>query len=253
MRLEGKNALITGAGAGIGKAIALRFAQEGARVVVGDIQNDAGEAVVNSIRKAGGIAHFIRTDVRREAEVKRLVTETVDKLGSLHIAVNNAGIEVIKPMPELTEEDWDGIMSVNVKGVFFGCKHAAPVIERCGGGTVINMASAAGLIGQALLSAYCASKGAVVLFTKALAQEYKGRGVRFNAICPMLVETELGQRFLDRYEKTYGVPIGEILRMRQGPLIRVDEVAAAAVFLASDQSTFVNGHALPLDNGGLSG
>ncbi len=253
MRLEGKNALITGAGAGIGKAVAMRFAQEGARIVVSDIQDEAGERVADSIRTAGGIAHFVHADVSREADVKRLVAAAAEKLGGLNIAVNNAGIELIKPMADLTEEEWDRVMSVNVKGVFFGCKHAAPVIEQSGGGTIINMASAAGLTGQALLSVYCASKGAVVLFTKALAQEYKGRGLRFNAICPMLVETELGQRFLDRYERTYGVPIGEVLRMRQGRLATVDEVAAAALFLASEDASFVNGHALVLDNGGLSG
>lgn len=253
MRLDGKKALVTGAAAGIGKAVALRFAREGAHVVVSDIQTQAGEAVAESIREAGGIAHFVRADVSRESDVQNLVRTSAEKLGGLNIAVHNAGIEIIKAVTELTEEDWDRIMSVNVKGVFFGCKHAAPVIEQSGGGTIVNMASAAGLIGQGLLSAYCASKGAVILFTKALAQEYKGRGIRFNVVCPMLVDTELGERFVERYEYGYDVPISELLRARQGRLITVDEVANNTLFLASDESSFINGHALVMDDGALSG
>ena len=253
MRLKGKNALVTGAAAGIGKAVALRFAREGARVIVSDVQAEAGELVAESIRKEGGVAHFIRADVSCESDVQNLVRTGADKLGGLQIAVHNAGIEIIKAVTELTEEDWDRIMAVNVKGVFFGCKYAAPVIEASGGGTIVNMASAAGLVGQALLSAYCATKGAVVLFTKALAQEYKGRGVRFNVVCPMLVETELGERFIERYEYGYDVPISEMLRVRQGRMITVDEVANNTLFLASDESSFINGHALVMDDGALSG
>ncbi|MBI5503324.1 MAG: SDR family oxidoreductase [Deltaproteobacteria bacterium] len=253
MRLQGRNALVTGAGAGIGKAVAQRFAFEGARVVVSDIQAAAGEAVVESIGSAGGVAHFIHADVSRESDVQHLVGAAVQMLGGLHIAVNNAGIELVKPMVELTEAEWDRIMAVNVKGVFFGCKYAAPAIEASGGGTILNMASAAGLIGQGLLSAYCATKGAVIAFTRALAQEYRGRGLRFNALCPMLVDTELGDRFVESYEYTYGVPISELLHARQGRMITADEVASNALFLVSDESSFVNGHALVLDDGGISG
>jgi NAD(P)-dependent dehydrogenase (short-subunit alcohol dehydrogenase family) len=252
MRIAGKRALVTGAGAGIGQAIATLFAREGARVVVNDLHSEAGESTVASIQKAGGEAHLVVADVRREAEAERMVAQTEEVLGGLDIMVNNAGIEIVKPVRELTEEDWDGLMSVNVKGVFFGCKHAIPVLEKDGSGVVINMASVAGLIGWPLLSCYCASKGAVVQFTRALAQEYKGTSLRFNAVCPMLVKTDLGDRFIGGYEK-YGVPVMEALEARQGRLGTVDEVASATLFLASEESGFVNGHALVLDNGGISG
>jgi len=253
MRLAGRNALVTGAAAGIGKAVARRFAFEGARVIVSDVEREAGEAVAESIRRSGGIAYFVHADVSRERDVQDLVSAGVQKLGGLHVAVHNAGIELIKPMTEVTEVEWDRIMAVNVKGVFLGCKYAAPAIEASGGGTIINMASAAGLVGQGLLSAYCASKGAVIAFTRALAHEYRGRGLRFNAVCPMLVDTQLGGRFVDSYENTYGVPISELLRARQGRMITVEEVASNTLFLASDESNFVNGHALVLDDGGISG
>ncbi|MCC7411626.1 MAG: glucose 1-dehydrogenase [Gammaproteobacteria bacterium] len=252
MRLAGKRALVTGAGAGIGRAVAARFAREGARVVVNDLNRDSCESAVASIRTAGGEAHCLVADVRRQADVEQLLERAALCLGGLDILVNNAGIEIVRPITELTEQDWDALMSVNVKGVFFGCKHGIPILERSGGGAVINMASVAGLIGWPLLSAYCASKGAVIQLTKALAQEYKGRSVRFNALCPMLVESDLGQRFIDGYN-AYGIPVMDALRARQVRLATVEEVAAAAVFLASDESGFVNGHALVLDNGGSSG
>lgn len=252
MQLEGKRAVVTGAGAGIGRAIAERFAAEGARVVLGDRNGEWAEAAAADIRRRGGVAVAVRADVTREADVRNLIERAVAEFGGLDVLVNNAGIEVVKPVTDLSEAEWDGLMAVNVKGVFFGCKHAIPHLVKSRG-NVINMASAAGLIGWPLLSLYCASKGAVVLFTKALAQEYKAEGVRFNAICPMLIETDLGQRFLDRYEKDYGIPVRQALEPRQGRLGRPEEVAAAAVFLASDAASFVNGCALPLDNGGTSG
>lgn len=253
MRLQGKKALVTGAGAGIGRGIALALAREGAEVVVSDVDERHGREAADEIRAAGGKAHFVRADVTREAEVRRMLDEAAAKLGGLGVLVNNAGMEIIKRVVELTEEEWDRLMALNVKGVFFGCKHGIPHLEKNGGGSVINLASAAGVIGWPLLSLYCASKGAVLQFTKALAQEYKGSGIRFNALCPMVIETSMGDRFIERYEKGYNVPVMETLRARQGRLGTVGEVAAAAVFLASDEASFVNGHGLALDNGGLSG
>lgn len=253
MRLAKKRALVTGAGGGIGRAVAERFAREGAEVVVADIARESGERVVKGIQDAGGKGAFVAADVSREADIERMVSQAADRLGGLDILVNNAGIEIVQRVTEMTEADWNRLMGINVKGVMFGCKHAIPVLLESGGGSVINMASAAGLIGWPLLSLYCASKGAVILFTKAMAQEYKGTGLRFNAICPMVVETPLGGRFIERYEKDYNIPVRQALEARQGRLATVEEVADAAVFLASSESSFVNGHALVLDNGGLSG
>lgn len=252
MRLEGKKALVTGAGRGIGRGVALGLAREGAAVVVSDIDKASGEAVAEEIRSAGGTAHFVAADVSKETDVQQMVSEAARQLGGLNILVNNAGIEIVNPVTAITEEEWDRLMGINVKGVFFSCKHALPIIAEGGGGSVINMASAAGIIGLPLLSLYCASKGAVVLFTKALAQEYKAAGVRVNSICPMVIQTDMGDRFIDRYTE-FDIPIMDVLNLRQARLGTIDEVVGAALFLASDDSSFVNGHALPLDNAGLSG
>jgi NAD(P)-dependent dehydrogenase (short-subunit alcohol dehydrogenase family) len=253
MRLEGKKALVTGAGRGIGRGIAQRLAAEGAAVVVSDIDGDAAEETATLIGKDGGTAQARVADVSREADVTRLVSETVEALGGLSVMVNNAGIEIVKPMVECTEEEWDRLMSINLKGTFFGCKHAIPRMIEGGGGSIVNIASAAGLLGWPLLSLYCASKGGVVLFTKSLAQEYRAQNIRANAICPMVIQTSMGDRFFERYEGDFGIPMSDVINMRQGRLGTVEEVAAAVAFLASDDASFVNGHALPLDNGGTSG
>lgn len=253
MRFDGKTAVVTGAGRGIGRGVAQRLAAEGAALVVSDVEAANAEETAELIRKDGGTAHARACDVRSEAAVKGLIDETVSLLGGISIMVNNAGIEIVKPVTDLSEEEWDRVLGINLKGTFFGCKHVIPVMVEAGGGSVVNIASAAGLLGWPLLSAYCASKGGVVLFTKSMAQEYRAQGLRFNAVCPMVIETSMGDRFLERYEQDFNIPMTDVINMRQGRLGTVEEVAAAVAFLASDDASFVNGTALALDNAGTSG
>ncbi|WP_043769901.1 SDR family NAD(P)-dependent oxidoreductase [Algiphilus aromaticivorans] len=252
MQLTNKRVLITGAAAGLGRDFALRFATEGAVITVSDIDESGAQAVAAEIKAAGGQAHALRADVTVEADVARLVADAVAAMGGLDCLINNAGIETIKPVTDISEAEWDRLMAINVKGVFFGCKHAFPHLAETHG-NIINLASAAGLIGWPLLSLYCASKGAVIQMSKALSQEFREAGVRVNALCPMVIATDMGSRFKDTYEKEYGVPAGDMLDARQGRLGRPEEVTAAAVFLASDGASFVNGVALPIDNGGTAG
>ena len=169
MRLKDKVALVTGAGAGIGKAIAETFAKEGAKVVVNDLNSDTAQAVADGINKGRGTAAFVQADVSKEADAVKIVKFTVDTYGSLDILVNNAGIELIKPTHELTEQDWDAVMNVNLKGCFLVSKHGVIQMLAQGGGSIINMASAAGIIGFPLLASYCATKGGVVQLTKSMA------------------------------------------------------------------------------------
>ncbi len=252
MRLEKRVALVTGAGAGIGKAIAETFAREGARVVVNDVNPAAGQAVADSIRREGGEAAFIRGDVSKEGDAREIVAFTVRTYGRLDVLVNNAGIELIKPTHELTEQDWDAVMNVNLKGTFFVSKHGVIQMLAQGGGNIINVASAAGLIGFPLLASYCASKGGVVQLTRAMALEYRPANIRVNAICPALVKTDLGDRFVDTY-KAFGIPANELLMSMQGRIGTVEDVAGAALFLAGDAASFINGVALPLDGGACAG
>lgn len=256
MRLKDKVVLVTGAGNGIGRAIARKMAREGAKVVVNDLHVPSGEVTVEEIKHEGGEARFCAADVSQELEVRNLLHFVEQAYGGLHILVNNAGVELVKPVTEVTEQEWDWLMGINLKGVFLCTKHGLPLIERSGGGSVVNLASAAGVIGAALWSLYCASKGGVVLFTKAVAQEVKMAGkIRVNCLCPMFVDTGMASRGLEVY-KRYG--FGEDVWQqsfvpRQVRLITPEEVANAAVFLASDESSPINGHALYLDNGGLAG
>jgi len=171
MRLKDKVSLITGAASGIGKATALVFAREGAKVMCSDINAEGAEAVARQIADTGGEAESIKVDVAKEAEVKEMVAQTVARWGRLDVLYNNAGIGYGMPVTQVTEEDWDRLMDINLKGVFFGCKHAIPEMLKNGGGSIVSTASDAGLVGTAMLSPYCASKGGVVLFTKSLAVE----------------------------------------------------------------------------------
>lgn len=256
MRLQGKVALVTGAGNGIGRAIALKMAREGARVVVSDIHVPSGEVTVEEVKQAGGEARFCSADVSQELEVRNLFHFVEQTYGALQVLVNNAGVEVVKPVTEITEQEWDWLQGINLKGIFLCTKHALPVLERSGGGSIVNLASAAGVIGAALWSAYCASKGGVVLFTKAVAQEVKMAGkIRVNCICPMSVDTGMAKRGLEAYKRYgFGADVWEKSFVpRQARLITPEEVANAATFLASDESSAINGHALYLDNGALSG
>lgn len=256
MRLKDKVVLVTGAGNGIGRAIALKLAEEGARVVVSDIHVPSGEVTVEEIKREGGEARFCAADVSQEIEVRNLFQFVESVFGGLHVLVNNAGVEVVKPVTEISEQEWDWLLGINLKGVFLCTKHGLPLLERNGGGSIINLASAAGVIGAALWSAYCASKGGVVLFTKAVAQEVKAAGkIRVNCLCPMFVDTSMASRGLEAYKRYGGGDESweKNLSLRQVRLITPQEVANAAVFLASDESLAMNGHALYLDNGALAG
>jgi NAD(P)-dependent dehydrogenase (short-subunit alcohol dehydrogenase family) len=256
MRLKDKVALVTGAGNGIGRAIALHMAREGARVVVSDMHTPSGEVTVEEIKREGGVAHFYAADVSQELEVRNLFQFVEHAHDALHILVNNAGVEVVKPVTEITEQEWDWLLGINLKGVFLCTKHGLPLLERSGGGSIINLASAAGVIGAALWSAYCASKGGVVLFTKAVAQEVKAAGkIRVNCLCPMFVDTSMATRGLEAYKRHgFGDDVWEkSFAPRQVRMITPDEVAKTTVFLASDEASSINGHALYLDNGALAG
>jgi NAD(P)-dependent dehydrogenase (short-subunit alcohol dehydrogenase family) len=249
MQLQGKKAIITGAATGIGAVTARMFAQEGAGVVVADVNEDAGRRTVAEIREGGGEAHFVRTDVTKEGDVEALVKNGAETLGGLDVLFNNAGAQRSGPITEFEQEQWDLLMTVNPRSCFFGVKHAVPVMRRAGGGSIINMASLAAVKGGAGLTAYSASKGAIVAFTKALAPELAPHKIRVNAVCPGWIDTPFNQPAIDfmggREEQEriveQIVPMG-----RQGT---PEEIAPIVVYLASDGSSYMTGQALVIDGG----
>ncbi|MEM7446210.1 MAG: glucose 1-dehydrogenase [Pseudomonadota bacterium] len=242
-RLDGKIALVTGAGSGFGEGIARRFAAEGAKVAVIDLNGDAATSVAGAI---GGLA--VTADVSNTGQVRSMIDRTVDAFGGLDILVNNAGYtHRNKPMAEVTEEDFDRIFAVNVKSVFLACQHAAPLIAVRGGGSIVNTASTAALRPRPGLTWYNASKGAVVTATKSMALEFADRKIRVNALCPVLGKTGLTSTFLgdDSPERLAQfmatIPLG---RMSTS-----EDIANAALYLASDEGAFLTGVALEIDGG----
>lgn len=244
---EGKAALVTGGGSGIGRATALAFAREGAQVVIGNRNVQRGEETVAMIRKAGGTASFKRTDVLVAAEIESLVDHAVKTYGGLDLAFNNAGIEgTVAPIVQQTEADYDAVMDVNVKGVWLSMKYEIPRMLERGGGAIVNCSSVAGLIGFPNMAPYFASKHAVIGLTKVAALEYSAQGIRINAVNPAVIETEM----VDRIAEGFSMKKDELIPMHPiGRLGRSEEIAEAVLWLCSPKSSFVTGHSLVVDGG----
>lgn len=245
MRLEGKVALITGAARGQGAAEARMFAKEGAKVVLADVSDPEGTAVAAEITEAGGDAIFVHLDVTNEDEWDAAINSAVASFGKLDILVNNAGIWRRGHVLETSVEQWDDILDINAKGVFLGTKAAIPEMRKAGGGSIINISSTAGLVGSRTSAAYSASKGAVRIFSKSTAIQYAAEGIRANSIHPGPIDTDMGDQVWPDAES-------KELTMNRVALSRIgtaEDVAYGALYLASDESSFVTGSELVIDGG----
>ena len=257
-KLDGKVAIITGAGSGIGRATALLFAKEGAKVVIADNVVSGGEETLTMIRESGGEACFVKTDVSVELDIKNMIKTALDNYGKLDILFNNAGIfEERAPTHETSVATWDRVISINLRGVFMGMKYAIPEMLKIGGGAIINTSSVAGLISVPNQPSYCASKGGVLQLTKAAALDYATQNIRVNCICPgviwtPMVENRAGEMASGDTEEGKRLFI-EMGLSPAGRLGTPEEVALAALFLACDESKFINGISLPVDSGALAG
>jgi NAD(P)-dependent dehydrogenase (short-subunit alcohol dehydrogenase family) len=247
-RLEGKVALITGAASGMGMVAASLFADEGARVVLSDVADDAGEAVAKEIEAAGHEATYVHADVSSASDAEAMIAATLERFGGLHVLYNNAGVMLAEDGSVDATDDsvWDRTLAINVKGVAHGCKYGIPAMIDSGGGSVVNVASFVAWMGAATSqTAYTASKGAVVAMTREIAVEYARRGIRCNALCPGPIDTPLLAELLSdparRQRRFVHIPMGR--------LGRAEELARAALFLASDDSSYMTGTSLIVDGG----
>lgn len=247
-QLDGKVALVTGAGAGIGAAIARTYALEGARVAVADINSEAAKTVASTID--GAIA--VTVDVTDEQQVRNAVAQTVSELGALNVVVPNAGITTTTPILDTSFEDWRKVMAVNLDGVFLTIRHALPALLEAGGGSIVTISSICGTTGSALIGSYAAAKAAVRNLTETISAEMRSHNIRANTLLPGFIDTDLVKSHQSDFENALGLEPGgfdDLIAAKQTRYGRTDEVASAAVFFASDQSAWCNGSSLILDGG----
>jgi len=253
MRLHGKVCIITGAGSGLGKGIALVFAREGSRVVIAEIQEEPGQATAQQIKAEGGEALFLRTDITRASEVEKMVEGTVKAYGRIDILVNNAGINPSRtPVHETSEEAWDQTLAVNLKGAFLCSKYVLPAMIKQGGGSIIHVASVVGGLGCSDRAAYSASKGGMIALARNMAVDYARYNIRVNSLSPGFVETDLTRIYFNKMRETDPKKLERIVAHHpMGRLGKPEDEAYAALFLASDESPWVTGLDLAVDGGFL--
>ncbi|MBI2549839.1 glucose 1-dehydrogenase [Candidatus Woesearchaeota archaeon] len=244
-RLKGKVAIVTGAGSGIGRAAAILFAKEGAKVVVADYDEKGGRETAAMISRAKGKAIFVKADVSSSSDAKKLVAAAVKNFGKLNILYNNAGIVRWGNAVECTEEDWNRVIDINMKGAWLCSKYAIPEMTKAGGGSIINTASIAGCVAFAKIAAYCASKGGLIELTKSMALDFAQNKIRVNAICPGVIKTGMTKGILNDKKTLQGMLKATVI----GRLGEPEDIAYAALYLASDESSFVTGTTIVADGG----
>jgi len=248
-RLQDKVAIITGGGTGIGRAIALAFGREGAKVVVAGRRVDKLEAAANELRKAGAQALVVTCDVTSADQTQALVQKAETAFDHVNILVNNAGTLSVSTVESIPEDEWDSLMNTNLKGPYLMSRAALPALRRAGGGSIVNIGSVLGLVAVKERAAYCASKGGITMLTKAMALDHAAENIRVNCICPSVVETDLVRDMFSDSETGQKARAARLATFPLGRFGRPEDVADLAVFLASEESSWMTGTALPLDGG----
>ncbi len=245
MRLRNKTAIVTGAGSGIGRAIALTFAKEGAKVVVADWAEKGGQETAEMIKSQRGQAVFVKTDISKADDTAKMVADCLDNFGRVDVLANNAGVVKMGPLHQTSESDWDAVLNINLKGVFLASKAVVPEMLKQGKGKIVNVASVAGLVGFENLGPYCASKGGIIALTREMAVEYAKNKINVNCIAPGVIKTAMTKDMLADEKTKQGFEA-------QTPYPRLGEpedIAMAALYLASDESDFITGEILVVDGG----